>query len=47
MTAGHQWLIELEFLFPEGPIPEMFGKASLEQVDWLDDVGVTRNDEFA
>jgi hypothetical protein len=43
---GHQRLVEGELLFPEGPIPEMFGKAGLEQIDRLDDVRITRNDKF-
>ena len=44
--AGHQRLIKRELLFPEGPIPEMLRKTGLEQIDRLDDVGVTRNDKF-
>ena len=47
MPAGHQRFIERELLFPQGPIPEMPRKAGLEQIDRLDDVRVTRNDEFA
>ena len=30
-----------ELLLPEGPVPQVLGKAGLEQIGRLDDVGVT------
>ena len=40
MPAWHQRLIKREFLFPEGPIPQLLGKARLEQIDGLNNVRI-------